>query len=269
MTIKGLVNDCVSKGIKLKDARNLVAEEIIIKKIASSDLVERVTFKGGIIMYSVSKSDRRVTQDLDFDLIGYSIEKESIELFIRQLNKTNDGFNVYIVGDIEELHQQNYKGVRVNTIIKDLEGQKLRLKLDIGVHTHKAIEQDRIAFCFGTTGGSLSIKVNPLEQVFAEKMLSLARLGVISTRYKDIYDFYYLIKECSISPEKVDEILLLFISKSNKAPFNISDLKKRITKTLNDKAFIERVQASESGWLNISYDDMKKTILDFVELLFD
>ena len=43
MTIKGLVNDCVSKGIKLKDARNLVAEEIIIRKIVSSDLVERVT----------------------------------------------------------------------------------------------------------------------------------------------------------------------------------------------------------------------------------
>ena len=81
MTIKELVSDNINKGYKLKDAENLAAEEIILKKIASSDMAEHVTLKGGIVMYNLTKNNRRVTQDIDFDLIRYSIDKESIKAF--------------------------------------------------------------------------------------------------------------------------------------------------------------------------------------------
>ena len=67
----------------------------------------------------------------------------------------------------------------------------LLLKLDIGVHNHLEIEQERIVFSFGQ-GTELTLQVNSPEQIFAEKCLSLSRLGALSTRYKDIYDLYYL-----------------------------------------------------------------------------
>ena len=65
MNLKELVKEKLSYGYELKDARNLVAEEIVIKKISSSEMAERVTLKGGIVIYNLSKSDRRVTQDID------------------------------------------------------------------------------------------------------------------------------------------------------------------------------------------------------------
>ena len=34
--------------------------------------------------------------------------------------------------------------------------------------------------------------VNPKEQIFVEKLKGLLRLGAISTRYKDVYDLFYL-----------------------------------------------------------------------------
>lgn len=64
----------IAEGMSLGDARNVVAEEILLKKIASSELAEHVALKGGIVMYNLTKNERRVTKDLDFDLIRYSID---------------------------------------------------------------------------------------------------------------------------------------------------------------------------------------------------
>lgn len=38
MLIKDLINDYLNKGYSLRDAQNLVGEEIIVKKVASSDV---------------------------------------------------------------------------------------------------------------------------------------------------------------------------------------------------------------------------------------
>ena len=55
MLINEMLKECVSRGISLSDARNIVAEEIILSKIASYDLTNHVTLKCGIVMYNLSK----------------------------------------------------------------------------------------------------------------------------------------------------------------------------------------------------------------------
>ena len=234
MNIRNIINTYTQKGYKFKDAQNLAAEEIIIKKIASSDMVEHVAFKGGIVMFNLTKNNRRVTQDIDFDLIRYSIDKESISMFINKMNRIDDGFNVFIHGDIEDLHQEDYHGVRVHIIIRDKNNNTVRTKLDIGVHTYSAIEQDNVIFSFDSNEEGISIKVNPKEQIVAEKLIALARLGKLSKRYKDLYDVYYLINECDISKKKVSEILSLFFINSKRKPNNLLDFINTIEDTLND-----------------------------------
>ena len=263
MTIKELVSDNINKGYKLKDAENLAAEEIILKKIASSDMAEHVTLKGGIVMYNLTKNNRRVTQDIDFDLIRYSIDKESIKAFIDKMNRIDDGFSLNALGQIEDLSQEDYKGVRVRLAIKDKTNTCLKLKLDIGVHTYTAIMQERVVFSFAH-GGNVSIQVNPPEQIFAEKLLSLARLGAISGRYKDLYDFYYLIKEKCISKKKVGEILKLFFDLSKKKPNSLIELQESIEDTLNNKYFLAEASRPSSRWIDVDIEDVKETILDFV-----
>ena len=44
-------------------------------------MAERVTLKGGIVMYNLSKNERRATRDIDFDFIRYSIDEASVRLF--------------------------------------------------------------------------------------------------------------------------------------------------------------------------------------------
>ena len=264
MTIQELVSTNVNKGYSLRQSQNIAAEEIILKKIASSSLVEHVTLKGGIVLYNLAKNSRRVTQDIDFDLIKYSIDKESIRLFVNKLNAVDDGFKVALSGDIEDLHQEDYKGVRAKVVITDKENKSLRLKLDIGVHTYSAIEQNSLLFNFSSSHDCVSITVNPPEQIFAEKVISLARLGVISTRYKDIYDIYFLIKDCKISSNNVRDILKMFFKNTHRKPDNFLDLRKVVESTLNDENFIKDASKPIFKWIDDDFDIVKKTIIDFI-----
>lgn len=266
MTIKELVNKYVSKGYNFRNAQNLAAEEILLTRIAASPLANHVTLKGGIVMFNLTGSDRRVTQDIDFDFIRYSIDESSIRLFVDMLNRSSD-YDISIKNNIEQLHQEDYQGVRVNLIIKDSKKDSLKIKLDIGVHTYSAIDQETTVFSFEGEENSVSIKVNPPEQIFAEKLLSLARLGTLSTRFKDVYDLYYLIAEGKMNSKKVTSILNLFFASSKRKPNDIYELQNSIEDTLNNNDFALEASKPASKWIDVDYKNAVETIIVFTRKL--
>ena len=265
MLISEIVNKYINQGHNYRNAQNLAAEEIVLTKIASSPMAEFITLKGGIVMFNLTKSDRRVTQDIDFDFIRYSIDEESIKRFVEKLDLVDDGVSSSIVGNVEKLHQEDYQGVRVHLLLKDKENTKLRLKLDIGVHTYSLIEQNRIMFSFESGNKTVEIKVNPCEQIFSEKLLSLARLGPLSTRYKDIYDLYYLITNGMLDEEKVKEYLNIFFVNSKRKPNNMNDLVKSLIDTLNNEHFSVEAAKPASKWIDVDYKIAKETIISFMK----
>lgn len=267
MLISQLIDKYVAQGYSIGNSRNLAAEEIIINKIAKSPLAEHVTLKGGIVMFNLSKSNRRVTQDIDFDLIRYSIEEESIKAFINKLNTVDRDIVVSINGPIEKLHQEDYRGVRVKVKLKDSRGGSIDAKMDIGVHTYTAIEQQNLIFSFDNNGDAISIKANPCEQLFAEKLLALARLGSLSTRYKDIYDLSYLISHNLVKTDEVSKILTLFFNSSKREPKDMTALVNAVIETLEDPLFIKEASNPSSKWLDTDYHTVANTIKSFVNKL--
>ena len=267
MLIKELVTKYMNNGYNYRNAQNLAAEEIILTKIASSSLSENITLKGGIVMFNLTKSDRRVTQDIDFDFIRYSISDDSIKLFVRKLNSVEDSISATIVGNIEKLHQEDYQGVRVYLLLEDSSKTNLNIKLDIGVHTYTAIEQEKILFTFLADNDAVSIKVNPCEQVFVEKLISMARLGPISARYKDIYDMYYLIHNSLLDLNKTKSILNLLLSSTKRQPNNILDLTNSVIDTLNNKNYSKEAGKMASKWLDVKYEEVKSAIINFINKL--
>lgn len=266
MKINEIVKKYVDLGHSFRNAQNLAAEEIILTKIAFSPLSSHVTLKGGIVMYNLTKSDRRVTQDIDFDFIRYSIDDLSIKLFIEKLNLTADGINVSITGNIEKLHQDDYQGVRVFAKLSD--GiDSLKIKLDIGVHAYLSIEQNSLAFSFESNSESISMMVNPCEQIAAEKLLSLARFGALSTRFKDIYDLYFFINNNMLSLNKTRTILEMFLKESKRKPNNITDLINSISDTMDNNVFTNEASKPTYQWIDADFEIVKKTIMSFVEKL--
>lgn len=266
MTINELIEKYYASGVDFKSAKNLGAQEILLTNIAKSPLSENVTLKGGVVMYNLTKNKRRVTEDVDFDLIKYSIDENSIILFVNKLNQNSDDFTFSIKGKPKPLHHENYHGKRIELIIKDKENTEIRTKIDIGVHIFSAIEQQRIAFTFESQDESLFLKVNPPEQIFAEKLLSLIRFGSLSTRYKDIYDMYYLLNNKMIDLQRLRLIITLLL-KNEKHVDSINSVSLLVADTLNNETFTLEASKPTNNWLIESYETVKKCIVKFLSEL--
>lgn len=82
MNLSKLVEQYTQIGYKRDDAISKVAQDIILLKISKSNFSNNITIKGGVVMHSISKDNRRATRDLDMDFIKYSLEDDSIYNFI-------------------------------------------------------------------------------------------------------------------------------------------------------------------------------------------
>ena len=269
MLIRELVNKYVELGHSFKNAQNLAAEEIMLTKIASSPLSDHVTLKGGIVMYNLSKNNRRVTKDIDFDFIRYSINEDSIYIFVNKLNSTNDKIHCKVLGKPEPLHHEEYKGIRINLLLEDTKKDKLKIKLDIGVHTHLLIEQPELLFTFESGGNSVVIKANSPEQIFVEKLISLGRLGILSTRYKDIYDMHYLLSNDLLNKEEVFNLVNEFLSKSNRKPKTLKELLDLIVASLSDTNFSKEASRPVFKWVDKSYEEIRSELFDYIYSIFE
>ena len=219
-------------------------------------------------MHSISKNLRRATRDMDLDFIKYSLEDNSIIRFIEELSNVDDGIKIEIDGEIKELHHQDYDGKRVNIELFDKYGNKLKTKLDIGVHKLLDIKQDEYWFDLSIINKNANLLINSKEQIFVEKIKSLLKLGFRSTRYKDLFDFYYLINKTELDKEKLMNCfnILIFKDKTMREN-NIEDVVNRLQMTFNSNAYRNHLSNPKNNWLDITVDDAIMSVLKYIKSL--
>lgn len=268
MNLNELIEKCVESGYKRDDAISKVAQDIILLKISKSSFSSSITIKGGVVMHSISGDKRRATRDLDLDFIKYSLEDNSIYNFISKLNVVNDGIHIEIEGKLEKLHHQDYDGKRVNIKLTDSNGYIINTKLDIGVHKLFDIEQDRYCFDLGIMNESVSLLINSKEQIFAEKLKSLLKFGITSTRYKDVFDFYYLINYERIDKTKlIHYIDILIFQDSLMKETDFESIISRIQMIFKNRRYKIMLSGANNNWLNIPVENVIDNIFKFLSSL--
>ena len=264
MNLENLRRKYLENGFSLANASAKICQDIILNKISKSKMNKNVTIKGGVVMYGLSNDRRRATRDLDLDFIKYSLGNESIKKFIDTLNLVNDGIKVYIDGEIQELHHQDYKRKRVNVILKDEKNSSISAKLDIGVHKNFDIKQDVYCFNLEAINESATLVINSKEQIICEKLKSLLRFGIRTTRYKDIFDIYYLINKTEINKEDLLNIMdTLIIKNSTMRENNIGDIINNLDTILNNNIFKRSLSDARNNWLDISVDQVINNVIDY------
>ena len=268
MNLNEIVEKYVNIGYKRDDAISKVAQDIVLLKISKSKFKEHITIKGGVVMHSISKDKRRATRDMDLDFITYSLDDKSIKEFVNKLNKVNDGITIEIVGNITRLHHQDYDGKRVNIKISDNYNNKIDSKLDIGVNKQFDIEQDDYCFDLDVINENVSLFINSPNQIFVEKLKSLLKFGVRSTRYKDIFDFYYLINNKILDSNKLLKYIdiLIFRDVAMKEQ-SMGDITNRITYILNNRRYKSMLNVADNNWLEVPIDKAIKSVLKYFESL--
>ena len=265
MNLGELVNLYVKEGYEQADAIAKVSQDIILLKISKSSLNRNVTIKGGVVMHSISKDKRRATRDMDIDFIKYSLGDDSIKEFINKLNNVNDGINISINGNIEELHHQDYDGKRVYITLIDKSNYRIDSKLDIGVQKDFDIEQEEYCFDLNVIKESATLFINSKEQIFVEKLKSLIRFAYTSTRYKDVFDFYYLINYGELNKEKLKKYInkIIFDDSTIKTE-NFYDIYKMLSQIFENRRFVSNLNNIKVNWLAVSSDEVIKCILDYI-----
>lgn len=107
-----------------------------------------------------------------------------------------------------------------------------------------------------------------MEQICIEKLKSLLRFGIVSTRYKDIFDIYYLINTHNF--DKVRFLLYLdkIVLKDNMVDEKtISEVKESLLNVLSNKRFKRMINMARNNWLELPIDTVINNIIDFLSSL--
>ena len=79
-------------------------------------------------------------------------------------------------------------------------------------------------------------------------MKSLLKFGIRSTRYKDIFDFYYLINNNILNKERLLKYIdLLIINDKNINQSTINEIILRLETILNNRSFVVRLDNAGSN----------------------
>ena len=264
MTILERVNKKVKEGYIQKVAENIISQEIIIECISKSQYVDKVLMKGGIVMFNLTGDNRRASHDIDFDFVRFDIShKNNIDTFVYLLSKQTNDYDITRIGEIKELKQEDYNGKRITVVIND-DTYTIRTNVDIGVHTLFAIEQNAMVFSIKEGEEAVSIYANPPEQIVAEKLYSLAKHNLRSTRYKDIFDVNYILQNCNLNKKKTLLAIELLIRYGNSFMNDLESFVNAIDETLHDKEWLDKLNTTQQNWSNTKCEDAVKTIIDFI-----
>ena len=107
-----------------------------------------------------------------------------------------------------------------------------------------------------------------MEQIFTEKLKSLLKLSFRSTRYKDLFDFYYLIENNKLHKEKlINCIDLLILKDENMRENTIQDIVERTKSTLNSQRYRNNLNNPKVNWIEISIEEAIDTVLNYISNL--
>ncbi|MDO4963469.1 MAG: nucleotidyl transferase AbiEii/AbiGii toxin family protein [bacterium] len=268
MNLQELIRKYVDNGYTDEDASSKVCQDLILTSISNSKYRKNITIKGGVVIHNLSNDIRRATRDLDLDFIKYSLEDNSIRIFVSELDKSFKDINIEITDDIVPLHHQDYNGKRVFLRIKDNFKNEIDTKLDIGVHKLFELEQELYMFDFNTIKLGASLLINSPDQIFAEKMKSLLKFNIRSTRYKDIFDFYYLIDNNLLNKEKLEKCLKVIIYNDESLNINsLVDLIKQFKKITHSRLYKNNLNNPKYNWLDKNIDEVINKIHNYLESL--
>lgn len=209
---------------------------------------------------------------MDASLKGIPIEIDKIEEIFNEIFNINidDNVSFKIIG-IKKIRIDNpYGGYRLNVL--STFGIN-RTYITIEIMTGDVITPKEIKYhyqCF-FEDKKIPILAYNIETILAEKLHAIISHGILTTRLKDYYDVYVIMKSNKISYDKkllVDAITNTF--KNRNKIVNIEEFKEIINdieKSKTIKHFWEKYQNKNTYAKNIKYEDTILAIKQIINIL--
>ncbi len=271
--IKGLVRNLARENnLRAQEVLNLFLFERFLERLSVSAFKDNFVLKGGVLISSLIGIAGRTTMDIDTTLVGLAVDEASVTKIVRQILAIprKDGIE-FVLERVEPIRERDaYLNYRFH--IRARFG-KINCPLAIDMTTGDAITPHAIdyhfPFVFDT--GFVRIRAYPIETILAEKLESLLRLNIATTRFKDFYDVHTLFtqkrKEIQIP---ILHKALVHTSQKSKTTFILSEWKEIVTDIKNEETLRNGWEryVSETKYIgSLSFEAVVKSLEDILSLI--
>ena len=203
-----LLNIAKKEKVPFQRLLTLYNQEGLLHRIALTEHKDEVVLKGGLFFYQLQGVISRPTKDID--LLGKDNSESEVTLHTilsaASTVQINDGleFDQNSI-DIKPIAGQTEHGGIRGTIIGYLGTARTRIQIDMGfgdvvvggpvLQSYRTLLENR----------SFSILMYSDATVAAEKLEAVISLGIINSRYKDLFDLFELLVVIKIPTNKIVE----------------------------------------------------------------
>ncbi|MDO5569071.1 MAG: nucleotidyl transferase AbiEii/AbiGii toxin family protein [bacterium] len=246
--------------------------EHVLMRLEKSKYRDNVILKGGVLLSSIIGEDLRTTKDIDATLKSLPLNIKSIRDIFEEILfiQIDDNVNFEIVGIKDIRLEDEYGGFRIN-----VNGIFYNIKTNffIEITTGDIITPREIKYKYSSIfeDRKINIMAYTIETIIAEKFESIVSKNITTTRAKDFYDLYMLIKKHKRqinNKNLVKAIKNTFNKRSTE--FNIDNFKE-IVEILKDSNVVKRVFTDYQRKLEytkeVSFDDTIIAINEIINIV--
>jgi predicted nucleotidyltransferase component of viral defense system len=244
--------------------------ERFLERISESEYKNKFILKGGMLIAAIVGIDNRSTMDMDATLKGYPLNEESLSKAISDICSVEvDDEVVFSFVKVEPIREDDdYGGYRAS--IKSVY-DTIVTPMQIDITTGDAITPREILYSFKMifNDNTIDIWAYNIETVLAEKYETILRRGEFSTRPRDFYDIYILIKTQDFNKNLFNEAVLK-TSKHRGSTHIFDDTQKRISVIENSKdlkMLWDKYKKNYSYAKDISFDDIVYVLKELSKIL--
>ena len=211
MSLKSRINNYAKKN---KIAAQVVLQnymfERFLERLAQSDYQQKFVIKGGMLVTAIVGIETRSTMDLDTTLRNLPLSEQQIREAINAICAIplDDDVRFRLVSIAPIRQDDVYGGYRVRL---DAEYDTVLTPLSVDISTGDVMTPSPVAYEIHGMFDSercISLWGYNVETILAEKVETILRWGVLSTRPRDFYDVYILKKTQGYQPDLFHEALL-------------------------------------------------------------
>lgn len=151
--------------------------------------------KGGLLISSLIGIDNRTTMDMDVTVKGIALTEENIAKIVKEILAIDvqDGIDFVFEGIREIRESDEYENYRVSF---SAHYGRINNPMKMDITTGDAITPREMIYEYPLMfdEGHIEVMAYPLETILAEKIETIIRRNIATTRMRDFYDAYLLYK---------------------------------------------------------------------------
>lgn len=184
--------------------------ERLLFRLSVSAHANRFVLKGAQVLLVYQGAPHRPTKDLDLLALGDDDVDDLASVFRDVCNTPveSDGLTFHPTSVNAETIRESARdgGVRVK-LLATLDRARIPLQVDVGFGDVVTPPADRITFPTLLDGAAPTMRGYPLATVIAEKLESLTLLGLGTSRMKDLYDLWHVLRTFDVPTDHVRDAI--------------------------------------------------------------